>query len=64
MKAHTTPTIGDLLARVIPDTLAAMYEDVTNVDDIFTEDLATAIFDEFASRIGHDEASRRLDLMT
>ena len=64
MKAHTTPTIGDLLARVIPDTLAAMYEDVTNVDDILTDDLAGAIFDELAERIGKDEASRRLDLIT
>ena len=64
MKSHTFPTLGDLLARLIPDTLVAMYEDVTNVDDILTDDLAGAIFDELAERIGKDEASRRLDLIT
>ena len=58
------PTLGDLLARVTPETLVAIYQDVTDVDDILTDDLAGAVFDALAERIGHDEASRRLDLMT
>jgi len=41
-----------------------MYQDVTDKDDIYSDDLAQAIFDKLAERVGHDEASRRLDLIT
>jgi hypothetical protein len=60
---NMTPILSDLLARVTPETLAAIYQDVTDIDDIFSDDLAGAVFDELAGRIGHDEASRRLDLV-
>ncbi len=64
MRPHIRPTVEHLLASVRENTLAAMYQDVTDKDDIYSDDLAQAIFDKLAERVGHDEASRRLDLIT
>lgn len=56
-------TVGDLLDRVTDETLVLLHRDVTSVDDIFTDDLAGAIFDKLAERVGEEEAARRLDLL-
>lgn len=58
-----TPTLEDLLERVTPQTLALMYQDVTDVDDIFTDDLAGAIFQALEAVAGVDRAVEMLDLV-
>ena len=56
-------TPGDLLDRMTPVTLAAMYRDLLEVDDILTDDLASAIFQALAAIVGVDKAVEMLDLV-
>lgn len=56
-------TPGDLLERLTPVTLAAMYSDLLEADDILTDDLAGAIFQALAAVIGVDKAVEMLDLV-
>lgn len=58
-----TPTLTDLLERMTPQTLALMYRDVTDVDDILTDDLALAIFQALEAVAGVDRAVEILDLV-
>lgn len=58
-----TPTLGDLLERLTPETLALAYHDVTEVDDILTDDLALAIFAALEATVGVDRAVEMLDLV-
>ena len=58
-----TPTLGDLLERLTPETLALAYRDVTEVDDILTDDLAGAIFNALVALEGVDRAVEMLDLI-
>ena len=57
------PTISDLLERMTPQTLALAYRDVTEVDDILTDDLALAIFQSLEATAGVDRAVEMLDLV-
>ena len=57
------PTLGDLLERLTPQTLALMYRDVTEVDDILTDDLALAIFRALEATVDTDRAVTMLDLV-
>lgn len=58
-----TPTLSDLLERLTPETLALAYRDVTDVDDILTDDLALAIFAQLEAYVGVDRAVTMLDLV-
>ena len=58
-----TPTLGDLLERLTPETLALACRDVTEVDDILTDDLAGAIFNAPVALEGVDRAVEMLDLI-
>lgn len=58
-----TPTLSDLLERMTPQTLALMHRDVTDVDDILTDDLALAIFQSLEAVAGVDRAVEMLDLI-
>lgn len=58
-----TPTLGDLLERLTPETLALAYRDVTEADDILTDDLAGAIFNALVALEGVDRAVEMLDLI-
>lgn len=57
------PTLGDLLVRMTPTTLAIMYSDVAVLDDILTDDLAGAIFAALEAVVGVDKAVEMLDLV-
>jgi hypothetical protein len=54
-------TLTDLLERLTPETLALAYRDVTEVDDILTDDLAGAIFAQLEAYAGVDRAVTMLD---
>jgi hypothetical protein len=56
-------TLTDLLERLTPETLALAYRDVTEVDDILTDDLALAIFAQLEACVGVDKAVEMLDLV-
>ena len=58
-----TPTLGDLPERLTPETLALAYRDVTEVDDILTDDLALAIFRALEATVDTDRAVTMLDLV-
>jgi hypothetical protein len=58
-----TPTLSDLLERLTPLTLALAYRDVTEFDDILTNDLALAIFAQLEACAGVDRAVTMLDLV-
>ena len=58
-----TPTLSDLLERMTPQTLTLMHRDVTDVDDILTDDLALAIFQSLEAVAGVDRAVEMLDLI-
>ena len=53
----------NLLERLTPETLALMYRDVTEVDDILTESLAYAVFAQLTSLVGEDRSVKMLDLV-
>ena len=56
-------TLTDLLERLTPETLALAYRDVTEADDILTDDLALAIFQSLEAVAGVDKAVEMLDLV-
>ena len=56
-------TLTDLLERLTPETLALAYRDVTEVDDILTDDLALAIFRALEATVDTDRAVTMLDLV-
>lgn len=63
MDASKIATLTDMLERLTPETLALAYRDVTDVDDILTDDLALAIFAQLEACADVDKAVEMLDLV-